>query len=471
MRRLFLKIFLWFLLAMVLVIATLLLSAAMAQSNRPFAPLRGVRGPLRAQIAAKIFEREGNEMLAEYLQTLEYGVHTQAYLFLEDGAEALGRATPPGARTLAGLAGRSGQLEMELAGSERFWAIPGAGPSGHMYVLVLAAELPLGGVMAWRYEPLVGPVPLLAVLIMAGVLCFWLARHITIPVSKMRTTAQQLADGNLGARVGRAVASRHDELADLGRNFDRMAERLESLLTSQRLLFRNVSHELRSPLARLNVALELARQSAAAEVPGYLDRIEREAERLNRLIGQMLTLARLESGMDPAQQGVFDLGGLVQEVVADGDFEARARHSAVRMVSRETCVIFGAAELLRSAMENVVRNAVHSTMEGTETEVSVSHRAAPEGAHAVIEVRDHGPGVPEKELANIFHPFYRLGPVHERHTGGTGLGLAIAERAVRIHGGTIAAANAPGGGLLMTICIPTVPTSSSPGEGEATIED
>src|SRR5262245_35153927 len=204
MRRLFLKIFLWFLLAMVLVIATLLLSAAIAQSNRPFAPLRGVRGPLRAQIAAKIFEREGNEMLAEYLQTLEYGVHTQAYLFLEDGAEALGRATPPGARTLAGLAGRSGQLEMELAGSERFWAIPGAGPSGHMYVLVLAAELPLGGVMALRYEPVVGPVPLLAVLTMAGALCFWLARHITIPVSKMRTTAQELEDGDRGAGVGQA---------------------------------------------------------------------------------------------------------------------------------------------------------------------------------------------------------------------------------------------------------------------------
>jgi signal transduction histidine kinase len=134
--------------------------------------------------------------------------------------------------------------------------------------LVLAAELPWGGVMAWRYEPVIGPVPLLAVLLMAGIVCVWLARHITSPVSQMRTTTQQLADGNLGARVGRAVASRHDELADLGRNVDRMAERLEPLLTAQRLLFRNVSHELRSPLARLHVALELARQCAAAEVPG-----------------------------------------------------------------------------------------------------------------------------------------------------------------------------------------------------------
>src|SRR5262245_61038485 len=160
MRRLFLKIFLWFLLAMVLVIATLLLSAAITQSNRPFAPLLGVRGPLRAQMAAKIFEREGKETLAEYLQTLEHGVHTRAYLFLEDGAEALGRATPPGAKTLAGVAGRTRQVEMEITGSERFWALPGAGPSGRMYVLVLAAELPWGGVMALRYEPVMEPVPL-----------------------------------------------------------------------------------------------------------------------------------------------------------------------------------------------------------------------------------------------------------------------------------------------------------------------
>jgi two-component system, OmpR family, sensor histidine kinase CpxA len=279
MRRLFLKMFLWFLLAMVLVIATLLLSAAITQSNRPCAPLLGVRGPLRAQRAAKIFDREGKEMLAEYLQPLEYGVHTRAYLFLADGAEALGRATPPGAMTLAALAGRTGQVELEHAGSARLWAVPGAGPSGHTYVLVLAAELPWGGVMAWRYAPVVGLVPLLAVLLMAGMVCVWLARHITSPVSHMRTTAQQLADGHLGARVGRVVASRHDELADLGRNVDRMAERLESLLTAQRLLFRHVSHELRSPLARLHVALELARQSAAAEVPGYLERHHRCRQR------------------------------------------------------------------------------------------------------------------------------------------------------------------------------------------------
>jgi signal transduction histidine kinase len=191
----------------------------------------------------------------------------------------LGRATPPGAKTLAALAGRTGQVARAHAGRARFWALPGAGPSGHRSVVVLAAELPWGGVMALRYEPVIGPVPLLAVLLMAGVVCVWLARPITSPVSQMRTTTQQLADGNLGARVGRAVASRHDELADLGRNVDRMAERLEPLLTAQRLLFRNVSYELRSPLARLHVALELARQSAAAEVPGYLERHHRCRQR------------------------------------------------------------------------------------------------------------------------------------------------------------------------------------------------
>lgn len=159
MRRLFLKMFLWFLLAMVLVIATLLLSAAITQSNRPFAPLLGVRGPLRAPMAAKICDRAGEEMLADDLQTLAHGVHTRAYLVLEDGAAALGRAAPPGAKTRAALAGRTGQVAMEIAGRARFWALPGAGPSGHRSVLVLAAELPWGGVMAWRDEPVIGPVP------------------------------------------------------------------------------------------------------------------------------------------------------------------------------------------------------------------------------------------------------------------------------------------------------------------------
>src|SRR5262249_9022140 len=185
--------------------------------------------------------------------------------------------------------------------------------------------------------------------------------------------------------VGEMVAHRHDELADLGSQFDRMAERLEALHTSQQLLFRNVSHELRSPLARLQVALGLVRQHAGSEASRYLERIEREVERLNRLIGQLLTLARLESGVDVSKHEVCDVGALVQEVVADGDFEARARQGVATLVCVEACLVSGMTELLRSAVENVVRNAVRYTAAGAGAEVRVDRRSALGGAHAGME--------------------------------------------------------------------------------------
>jgi two-component system sensor histidine kinase CpxA len=328
------------------------------------------------------------------------------------------------------------------------------GPSGRQYVLVLTSEFPLGRMIVLGGQPIVQVVPLLTALLVEGGFCWWLARHITTPVLQLRAATQHLADGQLTTRVGRLVTRRHDELADLGQHFNQMAARLEALLTSQQLLFRNVSHELRSPLARVQVALGLLRQHTGAEAARYLERIEREVDRLNRLIGQLLTLARLESGVEVAQGEVCDLRALVQEVVADGDFEAQARQGAVMLVSAEACCVSGTTELLRSAIENVVRNAVRYTTAGTTTDVRVYGHGAPEARHAVIEVRDHGPGVPEEELAHLFQPFYRLAQARTPQPGGAGLGRAITERVVQIHRGTLAAANAPGGGLLVRIQLP-----------------
>jgi two-component system, OmpR family, sensor histidine kinase CpxA len=449
MRSLLLKIFLWFGLAMGLVIATLLLTVAMTRLERPFASSMRTTWPLRAQLAATILEHNGPPMLAEYLETLERAFRIQAYLFTEDGLEVLEHTAPPSARQLAELAGHTGRMALQGTSHTRGLAQPEAGPSGRRYVLVLLSEFPIG-------QPEVLVAPLLTVLFIAGGLCWWLARHITTPVIQLCAATRQLAEGKLEARVGEVVAHRHDELADLGYQFDRMAERLEALCASQQLLFRNVSHELRSPLARLQVALGLVRQHTGPEASRYLERIEREVERLNRLIGQLLTLARLESGVDVSKHEVCDVGTLVQEVVADGDFEARAREGMATLVCAEACLVPGTTELLRSAVENVVRNAVRYTAAGTATEVRVYGHSALGGPHAVIEVRDHGPGVPEEELAHLFHPFYRL--AHAPQTGGAGLGLAITERAVQLHGGTITAANVPGGGLLVTIRLPMLPT-------------
>jgi len=291
----------------------------------------------------------------------------------------------------------------------------------------------------------------LAVTLTGGLFCYWLARHLTSPVEKLRAATQELAGGNLSVRVLPTMGNRRDELASLAADFDLMAEKIETLINSQHRLLGDISHELRSPLARLNVALELARQRAGADATSALERIQKEAENLNEMIGQLLALTRLESGAEGLRKTPFDLAELVIAITADAQFEAGSRNRAVRLKTSGPCTIVGNEPLLRRAIENVVRNAVQYTAEGTEVEVELRSEAG----GTVITIRDHGSGVPENALLEIFRPFYRVDDARDREAGGVGLGLAIADRAVRLHEGNVEAANAPTGGLVVTIGLPT----------------
>jgi signal transduction histidine kinase len=289
---------------------------------------------------------------------------------------------------------------------------------------------------------------LLMVLLIGGIFCFWLARYLTKPLLNLRATTNELAEGNLGARVGTKLTKRRDEVGHLGRDFNGMAERLESMVKAQQRLLGDISHELRSPLARLGVALGLARQRSGPEATASLDRIERESDNLNELISQLLILNKLESGTDARKRTNVDLASLVHEVAEDADFEARSLNRSVKIVNSDPCSIYGVEELLRSAVENVVRNAVRFTPEGTAVEVELKKQNGSSDNFAIISVRDRGNGVPNESLEKIFQPFYRTEDARDRQSGGgTGLGLAITERAVRMHGGTVEATNAPGGGL------------------------
>jgi two-component system sensor histidine kinase CpxA len=295
--------------------------------------------------------------------------------------------------------------------------------------------------------------------LIAGAFCYWLAKYLTSPVAKLRRATHELASGNLAARVGPSMGKRRDELASLGADFDLMAEQIESLLKAQRRLLGDISHELRSPLARLIVALELARQRAGTEAMGALERIQHEAENLNEMIGQLLALTRLETGAQEIRTKRLDLANLVRDIADDADFEARSRNRSVRLCSSGSYIIMGNEELLRPAIENVVRNAVQYTREQSEVQIAISTDGAKPGVaetaeFAEITVRDHGAGVPESALAEIFRPFYRVDDARDRESGGTGLGLAITERAVRLHRGTVAALNAVDGGLIVTIRLP-----------------
>jgi two-component system sensor histidine kinase CpxA len=279
-------------------------------------------------------------------------------------------------------------------------------------------------------------------------------------VTRLRDAAQRIAKGDLNVRVGPAMGSRQDETAQLARDFDHMTDRVRSLLEDQQRLLRDISHELRSPLARLNVALELARSKAGAKAEGELERIEREAVRLNDLIGELLTLTQLEQRGSELPRAPVDMAAVVEAVVRDADFEARARGRAVALTKRLPITLSGSAELLRRAVENVVRNAVRFTAPGTTVEVTLT-RCDGNSPRVCVQVRDHGPGVPGEALEELFRPFYRVDAARDRDRGGSGLGLAIAAQATHIHGGDIRAENAEDGGLRVTIRLPD-PNVTSP---------
>jgi len=438
-RSLYLKIFIWFWLAMIIINVVLFAAFAL---TRPTPTRRSWRdlaqtGP-NAQKAAEIYEQSGPQALSAALQATEKATGVGATFFDEYGKELSGRAVPPGAQELSAKAEESRDIEFNFD-ANTLVARPVVSAKGQRYIYVAHIPRP-------PFQPTFQTLGmrLLVVLVIGGIFCYWLARYLTQPLLKLRTTTNELAGGNLGARVSRKLAKRQDEVGELGCDFNSMAERLESMVKAQQRLLGDISHELRSPLARLGVALGLARQRSGAEANGALDRIERESDNLNEMISQLLTLTRLESGTDGRKRTNVDLAALVREVADDADFEARSVNRAVQVVSSDNCSIKGVEELLRSAVENVVRNAVRYTPEGTAVEVALSRQ----NGNAVISVRDRGHGVAEESLEKIFQPFYRTEDARDRQSGGgTGLGLAITERAVRMHGGSVQAVNAVDGGL------------------------
>ena len=457
-RSLYLKIFIWFWLAMIIINVVLFAAFAL---TRPTPTRRSWRdlaqtGP-NAQRAAEIYEQSGSHALAAALAATEKSSGVAATFFDENGTELSGRSVPPGTGELITKANESRDIEFNFAGENTLVARPVVTAKGQRFIYVAHIPRP-------PFQPTFQTLGLrlLVVLVIGGIFCYWLARYLTTPLLKLRTTTNELAEGNLGARVSTRLAKRRDEVGQLGRDFNAMAERLESMVKAQQRLLGDISHELRSPLARLGVALGLARQRSGPAATGVLDRIERESENLNEMISQLLTLTRLESGTDGRKRSEVDLAALVREVAEDADFEARSLNRTVQVVSSDNCKIEGVEEVLRSAVENVVRNAVRYTPEGTAVEVALQKQNGGADNFAVISVRDRGHGVPEEALEKIFRPFYRTEDARDRQSGGgTGLGLAITERAVRMHGGSVQAVNAADGGLAIEMRLNLNPLSSA----------
>lgn len=441
---------------MVLVSATLIASVVTTQSQ--FNTMRAEEFdrtvmPLMAARAADILDDHGMGALADFLTSLQTTLYWQAYLFDDEGKEILSQPTPPEVDAMAITALQSVGTKIQASHGTSFAATRTTGSTGTHYVLVIGTHVEsVADVL--RAPIQVQVIRAAAVLFIAGVVCFWLARYITAPIVHLRAATHRLATGNLSARVGAAAGNRADELAELSRDFDHMAEQIESLISSQRRLLADISHELRSPLARLTVALGLTRLHANPESISGLDRIELEAGRLNTLIGSLLRLARLEGGSEVLEGEPVMLDQVVAEVAADADFEAQSCKRHVRVTQSAPCIIPGSRELLRSAIENVIRNAVNYTAEGTEVQIALQKTASNGHTTVLITVRDQGGGVPEEALPDIFLPFYRVGDARDRSSGGTGLGLSITDRAIRLHGGSVRALNCPEGGLLIEMRLP-----------------
>jgi two-component system, OmpR family, sensor histidine kinase CpxA len=457
MKSLFVRIFLSFWVAQALFfVLAILVTLAFRPRTSTWEALRTTA--LNDGVTA--YEEGGSQRLREYFDSFDAAQHLRAYLFDEHGVEMTGRGAPDWAIRVATGGARVPQNGFIFPAPPMVRDSKASSDGKHRYTVVMG--LPPGP------RVFIGPrgVPFTGLIIgvaTSGLVCYLLSWYLTKPIVRLRTAARKLAAGDLTARTGAPASAGRDEVAGLMRDFDGMAERLETLLKAQSRLLNDISHELRSPLARLSVALGLARQRASLESGDMLDRIELEASRLNELIGRILTLARLEDGEQLVSQTPVPLDELVESVTEDAEFEAQERRCHVRStVAQGSWEVLGNASLLHSAIENVVRNAIRYTQEGSSVEIEMTRQARTGGSEAVLRVSDSGPGVPVDALAKLFVPFYRLDDARGRQTGGVGLGLAITERAVRFHGGKVAAFNRPEGGLTVEIRLPLAVSEPAP---------
>ncbi len=447
---LFLKIFLWFWFAIALLIGVFSFVSWSTQ-NEPLVRQGRIMLAdsfnIQVQTAGQIFRNEGQKGLDEYLARLKTSERVSAVAFYDsNGNRISGDDILPNSRKLFEQTLQSEAVEFDRLPDETFAAKKIRLNDSADYVMIIQLK---------RFQPLIIPdrntwiLRILAVILTGGLVCYGLARYLTSPIVKLQRATKKLAEGELQTRLGKNVSKGGDELSQLARDFDEMAERIETLVTSEKRLTQDISHELRSPLARMNVALEIAKNKSNPESQPILERIEKESNRLNEMISRLLILSKLESGNQEFEKQRINLRKVVEEIVADADFEAQAKNKAVRITAIEDSRFLGSENLLRSAVENVLRNAVRYTDEKTAVEVSLKNL----NGDAVIDIKDYGGGVPEEELENLFRPFYRIGDARDRKSGGVGLGLAIAQRAVFAHKGTIRAKNT-GNGLQVEIKLP-----------------
>lgn len=455
-RRLFWKIFLPFWLAQAVLLGVLYLRIHYRiSSEHPWwiQPERREM-PVLADYAAQVYEKQGNAGLSQLLDNLSLQNRSKYWLIDANDHELSGRPVPEGLLRDAAAAEKSEGLHRSVEAN--VLAASTMTPRGR-YVLIAELVPPklserVPGDILWTLK--LGTV-------LSAVICFLIAHYLSKPIERLRDATHELARGNLDIRAGENLGNRRDEIADLVRDFDSMAGELRIQIQSERNLLSGVSHELRSPIARIRLALTLARHADEVERSEMLDRIEQDAIQLDSMLEQILTVARLESGQHQPRFERLSLNEIIDHVLHDANFEAAATGASIAFQSEEDIQVNGDTGLLRSAIENIVRNAIFYSGQGGKIEVRLNQ----ENGAAVVAVRDDGPGVPANALPLLFKSFYRVDDARGTATGGMGLGLAIVRNAVLAHGGSVSATNVTPHGLEVALRLPvsspSQPTRSS----------
>ncbi len=447
-RRLFWKIFLPFWAAQALLLGALYLRVHYRiNSEHPWwiQPERHEM-PILADLAAKTFEEQGPSGLHQLLNNLSLNNRSRFWLVDTSGRELTGGTVPDNIFSNAVAAEKNEGLYHSYEAN--VLAARATTPHGQ-YILIAELTPPplrerVPGDLLWTLK--------LGTLISALV-CLLIAHYLTKPIEQLRDATHELARGNLDTRAGENLGNRQDEIADLVRDFDSMAGELRNQIQSERNLLSGVSHELRSPIARMRLALTIARHAREPERLEMLDRLEQDTVQLDSMLERILIVARLESGQMQPKFELISLNEVIDDVLHDAKFEAVATGAEITYECDGELKVTGDIGLLHSAIENLVRNAMFYS--GRQGKIEV--KLAKSDGSAVILVRDNGPGVPENSLPLLFKPFYRVDDSRGTTTGGMGLGLAIVRNAVAIHGGTAAARNVIPHGLEIELRLPVTP--------------
>ncbi len=455
MRRLFWRIFGLILTTQVgLILAISWITMLNVESEKiPGVGISRLEAAMNEQLRSASHELQtgGSEGLRQWLRTTSTLGWTTLYVLDDSYHDLLGRTVPP---VIVDAAAHPIQDEQGWHAEPAHLRLrPLETPSGEHFIAVAQFDDSLLRRLIYR-RPLAFWTHMATALLLSALASLLIAFYIASPLRRIRASARLFAAGDLDARVGRLRFGGSEEMLALAAEFDYMAARIKELVEGQRRLIRDVSHEMRSPLARLRVGLELVRQKSDATTQPQLDRIEHEAEQLEHMIGQAIQLSRLETTA-PVQVENVRLDLMLNDIVADAQFEAQAAKRSISIVVTNPVQVQAEAELLHSAIENVIRNALHYTIEGTSVEIHLDAVSTPD-IHARIRVRDHGPGVDPADCERIFEAFYRTDHARQRASGGTGLGLAIAKRAIERQRGWVLAKNIAGGGLEIEIHLPAL---------------